>query len=87
MRLDFLIRYGGLTPAQALHAATQSNARILGIEELTGTIATGRSADLANPLDDIRTLSAPSTVVVRGHVIDHPTVERFPALDALIDQL
>ena len=45
----------------------------LGIEELTGTIAAGRFADLvithANPLDDIRTLSAPSTVVVRGHVM------------------
>jgi imidazolonepropionase-like amidohydrolase len=88
--LDFLIRYGGLTPAQALHAATQTNARILGIEDLTGAVETGRSADLvitdANPLNEIRTLAAPATVVVRGHVIDRPTVERFPELDELIDQ-
>jgi imidazolonepropionase-like amidohydrolase len=88
--LDFLIRYGGLTPAQAVHAATQTNARILGIEDLTGAVETGRSADLvitdANPLNEIRTLATPATVVVRGHVIDRPTVERFPELDELIDQ-
>lgn len=88
--LDFLVRYGGLTPAQALCAATRTNARILGIEHLTGAVEVGRSADFvvtaANPLDEIRTLAAPTTVVVRGHVIDHPTVERFPELDELIDQ-
>lgn len=29
--LDFLVRFGNLTPAQVLHAATQVNARILGL--------------------------------------------------------
>ncbi|SFC56935.1 Imidazolonepropionase [Nocardioides terrae] len=88
--LDFLIRYAGLTPAQALHAATQANARILGVEDVTGAVEPGRAADLvvtsANPLTDIRTLDHPISVVVRGHVIDHPKVERFAELDQLIDQ-
>jgi imidazolonepropionase-like amidohydrolase len=88
--LDFLIRYGDLTPAQALHAATQANARILDIEGVTGAVQPGRAADLvmtsASPLDDVRTLSDPVSVIVRGHVIDHPKIERFPELDHLIDQ-
>ncbi|MFC8045825.1 amidohydrolase family protein [Nocardia sp. NPDC057353] len=88
--LDALIRYGGLTPAHALHLATQANARILGIEAVTGAVEPGRAADLvltdADPLVDIRTLAQPSTVVVRGQVIDAPAVERFPEIDALLDE-
>lgn len=87
--LDFLIRYGNLSPARALHAATQANAHILGIDHVTGAIEQGRAADMvmteANPLDDVRTLARPSAVVVRGHVVDTPTVEQFPEVDDLID--
>ncbi|WP_193612235.1 amidohydrolase family protein [Nocardioides lijunqiniae] len=87
--LDFLIRYGGLSPARALHAATQGNAHILGIEQVTGAIEEGRAADLlitdADPLDDIRALARPSAVLVRGRVIDSPVVEEFPEIDRLLD--
>lgn len=87
--IDFLIRHGGLSPARALHAATGANARILGIEGTTGAIEVGLSADLvltaANPLEDIRTLSRPRAVVVRGELIDAPAVETFPEIDELLD--
>ena len=47
----------GLTPMQALTAATATNAQLLGIAAHTGTLAVGHQADLillgANPLDDI----------------------------------
>jgi imidazolonepropionase-like amidohydrolase len=48
----------GLTPLQALTAATSGNANDLGVRRELGTIAPGLKADLviltANPLDDIR---------------------------------
>ena len=87
--LDLLVRYGGLTPAQALHAATQSNARILGLDSTTGSVTSGLAADLvvldANPLDDFRTFTAPRHVVVGGMVLDRPQVDRFPEIEERLD--
>lgn len=87
--IDFAIRYGGLTPARALHAATGANARILGIEETTGALEPGMSADILvvgdDPLQNVRTLGAPVAVVVRGELIDSPQIERFPEIDSLLD--
>ncbi|MET9327505.1 amidohydrolase family protein [Tsukamurella sp. NPDC003166] len=88
--IDFVIRYGGVPAARALHAATGANARILGIDGETGSIDPGKSADLlvtaANPLDDVRTLASPVAVVVRGELIDAPSVTTFPEIDALLDE-
>ena len=77
--MDYVVRYGGLTPAQALHAATRSNARILGLDDVTGSIEPGKDADLVvldgNPLDDFRAFTAPRMVVARGN---HRTADRHP---------
>jgi len=87
--IDFLIRYGNVPAARALHAATQGNARILGIDAETGSIEPGKAADLiltaANPLEEIRTLDKPIAVCVRGSLIDAPSVERFAQIDELLD--
>jgi cytosine/adenosine deaminase-related metal-dependent hydrolase len=42
--LDLLVRVGGLTPAQTLNAATRTNARILGLDDITGSIEPGKAA-------------------------------------------
>ena len=51
---------GGMTPMQALVAATATPARLLGLERDLGTLEAGRIADLVavagNPLDDIGVL-------------------------------
>lgn len=87
--MDYAVRYGGLTPAQALHAATQSNARILGISDETGSIEPGRSADMvvldANPLEGFREFADPRLVTIRGELIEHPAVTRFDELDDRLD--
>jgi imidazolonepropionase-like amidohydrolase len=48
----------GLTPVEAIHCATEINARLLGIAGETGTIQPGKRADLillaANPADNIQ---------------------------------
>ena len=89
--MDLVARYGGLTRAQALNAATGTNARILGLADVTGAIEPGKAADLvvldANPLDDFRAFVDPAMVVARGTVIDRPSVTRFPDVDAKLDSL
>jgi imidazolonepropionase-like amidohydrolase len=63
----------GLTPAQAITAATSRPAELLGITDL-GTLAVGKSADFivldANPLENIRNTRKIATVYLRGARLD-----------------
>jgi imidazolonepropionase-like amidohydrolase len=63
----------GLTPAEALVAATRTSAEILHLAS-AGTIAVGKSADFvvleANPLDDIVNTRRIARVVLRGEEVD-----------------
>jgi imidazolonepropionase-like amidohydrolase len=67
--LELLVA-AGLTPLQALQAATFNAARAIGIEQVTGTIRPGLSADLvvlsADPLTDIRNTQKIERVLKRG---------------------
>jgi imidazolonepropionase-like amidohydrolase len=67
--LELLVR-AGLSPLQALEAATLVPARFLGLGDELGAIEPGRRADLvllgANPLDDIRHSRQVEGVVSRG---------------------
>ena len=60
----------GLTPLEALHAATVQPAIFFGIEDEMGTIEPGKRADLvlldANPLEDIANTRRISGVVSKG---------------------
>jgi imidazolonepropionase-like amidohydrolase len=62
----------GLTPMEALQAATRNPARFLGIE--AGTVEPGKAANLvlldANPLDDIRNTRRIHAVVLGGKLFD-----------------
>ncbi len=79
--LALLVR-AGLTPMQALQAATLNPARFMGRENELGTVEKGKLADLvlldANPLLDIRNTTKISAVVQDGRL--------FPraALDAML---
>jgi imidazolonepropionase-like amidohydrolase len=73
----------GLTPAEALRAATVAPARFMGLEAELGRVAPGYRADLLlldeNPLEDIRATRSRSLVILRGE-----TVLDRAALDALL---
>ncbi len=60
----------GIPPAVALQAATANAARLLRAEDRFGTVAEGKEASLlmvdGNPLEDVRALSAISTVFFKG---------------------
>ena len=63
----------GVTAAEAIVAATGTNARILGWDRL-GVIAPGKEASFnvldANPLDDIRNTRRIASVYLRGKAVD-----------------
>ncbi len=63
----------GLTPSEAISAATWQAARVLGIEARTGSIAVGLEADLVvverDPRRDTTTLYEPMLVVSDGRVV------------------
>ena len=70
-----LMVQAGLTPMQALTAATSSNAKFIGAKDL-GVVASGKAADLlvldADPLADIRNTQRIHTVYLAGKSI--PTI-------------
>ncbi|MFD2719140.1 amidohydrolase family protein [Hymenobacter monticola] len=65
-----LLVKAGLTPLQALQAATINGAKFMGVAERTAAIAVGRDADLvlltANPLENIANIRQIDAVVSRG---------------------
>jgi imidazolonepropionase-like amidohydrolase len=71
----------GLTPMQALQAATLNPARYFGRSNELGTVAPGRLADLvlldANPLQDIHNTTRIRAVFANGRFYDRAALERF----------
>ena len=69
-----LLVIAGLTPMEALQAATINPAKYLGLLDSLSTVEKGKIADLvlleANPIDDISNTRRISAVVVRGKMMD-----------------
>ncbi|MGY2131907.1 amidohydrolase family protein [Hymenobacter sp. HD11105] len=67
-----LLVKAGLTPAQALRTATINGATFMGVADQSGSIATGKHADLVlltqNPLADISNIKKIDAVITRGKV-------------------
>ena len=70
--LELMVQ-AGLTPAQAIDAATRSAAEFLGAQKDLGKLERGKWADLivlaANPLDDIRNTRTIEAVYVAGNKV------------------
>jgi imidazolonepropionase-like amidohydrolase len=70
----------GLTPMQALEAATCNPAKFLGKLDNVGSIQRGKAADLvllnANPLDNIRNTERISVVISRGRLVPIRPISR-----------
>lgn len=80
LELEHLVR-SGLTPLEAIHAATGASAEILGADEELGTLEEGKWADLvlldADPLADIRNTRRIHTVVKGGEVVDRAAIREL----------
>jgi Amidohydrolase family len=73
----------GLTPMEALQAATRNPARFLEMERERGTIEAGKVADLvllgADPLADIQNSIRIEAVVADGRLYDRPALDKLLA--------
>jgi len=69
----YMVRYG-MTPIDAIRAATLNSARLLGKERELGSIAAGKYADLiaveGDPLVDISVLTRVKAVIKSGHPVE-----------------
>jgi imidazolonepropionase-like amidohydrolase len=87
-----LLVQSGLTPMQALQAATKNPAEFLGKLQTQGTIEQGKFADLllldANPLHNISNTQKIRAVILRGKLLDRndldgllAAAEKFAAMN------
>jgi imidazolonepropionase-like amidohydrolase len=76
-----LLVQAGLTPMQALQAATKRSAEFLGKLQTQGTIEQGKVADLvlldSNPLDDIHNTQKIRAVILRGKLLDRNLLDEL----------
>jgi uncharacterized protein (DUF885 family) len=95
--MELLVK-AGLSPMDALVAATRTGAEVIGVADQLGIVAPGKLADVlildANPLDDIRNIRGVRTVVLNGVPHERGSLDARTgtqnrtrdAFEALIDQ-
>lgn len=71
-----MVEWGGMSPMNAIVAATLNGAKLLGIEDRLGTLAVGKLADIVavpgNPLTDIKRMENVTFVMKNGAVYKQP---------------
>ncbi|RJG11585.1 metal-dependent hydrolase family protein [Massilia cavernae] len=72
---ELMVQFG-MTPAEAIKAATVNAADLLGVSAVAGSLEAGKNADLiavsADPLADVRALKKVDFVMVGGQVVKTP---------------
>ncbi|WP_337032614.1 amidohydrolase family protein [Paenibacillus illinoisensis] len=89
--MDYYIKQTNLSNKQLIDMVTRTNAKILGIEDVTGTVDIGKQADLIvldqSPLENIEALSDVRMVMVKGNLIQSPSVTRIQQVDDVLNSV
>lgn len=84
--LEILVDAAGLSPLEALRAATLNPARVFAMSDSLGTVSPGMLADLvllrSNPLDDIGNTTTISGVVLNGRFLDRAALDNLVSVAA-----
>ena len=76
LELALMVERAGRTSAEAIRSATRSAAACLGLEDETGALSVGMSADIValreNPLETIRAYGCPRGLISQGEVVQLP---------------
>ncbi|MCB0851390.1 MAG: amidohydrolase family protein, partial [Bacteroidetes bacterium] len=77
----WMLEMGGMTPMEALRAATQHGADYIGMGHDLGSLTKGKLADLvvldANPLENIQNSEKISHVMMNGRLYDPKTLNEM----------
>lgn len=88
--VNYFHKYCNVSTTFALYTATLGNARIAGLDHITGSIEPGKSADFIvcrkNPLEDLTALRNLSLVVAQGRAIPNPKVKKMPQVEKQLDR-
>ncbi len=83
-------KYCGVSNQFALYSATLGNAKILGLDKETGSIAPGKSADLIacreNPLEHVKALRNLTMVMAKGTLVDHTKLKKYENVERELDK-
>ncbi|WP_418038866.1 amidohydrolase family protein [Paenibacillus xylanilyticus] len=89
--MDYYIKQTNLSNKQLIEMVTRTNAKILGIEDVTGTVDIGKQADLIvldqSPFENIEALSDVRMVMVKGNLIQSPSVTRIQQVDDVLNSV
>lgn len=89
--LYYFHKYVGVSNAFALYTATCRGAEMAGIGDITGTLESGKCADMIvvekNPLEDLRALRNVDMVVTQGKVLRSPKVKKKQIVETELDKL
>lgn len=87
----YFSKFYDVSHAYALYTATLGNAKIIGIDHITGSIEEGKDADMIvlsqNPLEDLRALSHINMVMTQGKLIKNPQIKKLKQVDDWLDSL
>jgi imidazolonepropionase-like amidohydrolase len=80
MEMEAFVNWVGMTPQEAIDAATSVPARFIGVADQLGSLAPGKGADFlvleANPLEDIRNTRRISEVYLRGQAVNRQIMKQ-----------
>lgn len=88
--LVYANKYLGVSALDAINMATEVNAHILGVSDVTGTIEEGKSADIIvsgnNPLKDLKALANLEKVIYKGKIINKK-IKKYKQIEEMLDTL
>lgn len=88
--LYYFVKYCGVSDSFALYSATSLNAKLAGVDDITGSIEVGKQADIivadGNPLEDVKVLRNLSMVIAQGKVHKNPKPKKMPEVERELDK-